>query len=132
MPVEAVYLANLARKRIAQIDAAAGEKKRCLIIHDPRQPDGLPTAVGTFVKHRYPEAKYDHNAGPDTIRAIVDEWKNLPQEQKAELSELNKQERVKQSARLAEVKAKALQWIIDERKHWPNLVTDLFEKKSKS
>ncbi|KAG5916800.1 hypothetical protein E4U61_003306 [Claviceps capensis] len=132
MPVEVVYLANLARKRIAQIDSTDDKKKRCFTIHDPRQPDGLPTTVGTFVKRRYSENKYDHNPGPDTIRAIAAEWRNLPQEQKAELHELNKQERVKQSARLTEVKTKALQWIINERKHWPNLVSDLFEKKSKS
>ncbi|KAG5941991.1 hypothetical protein E4U59_001437 [Claviceps monticola] len=131
LPVEVVYLANLARKRIAQIHLTHGVNKRLLIIHDPRQPDGLPTAMGTYVKHRYPDTKYDHNAGPDTIRAIANDWRNLPQEQKAELIELNQQERVKQSATLAEVRAKALQWIIDERKNWPNLVTDLFDKKSK-
>ncbi|KAG6118624.1 hypothetical protein E4U13_008383 [Claviceps humidiphila] len=129
-PAEVIYLANLARKRMAQIDSTSGEKKRCMIIHDSRQPDGLPTAVGAFIRQRYPDVKYDHNAGPDTIRALASEWRNLPEEQKAEFSELNKQERVKQSARLAEMKGKALQWIIKERKHWPNLVTDLFEKKS--
>ncbi|KAG5993675.1 hypothetical protein E4U52_001780 [Claviceps spartinae] len=129
-PAEVIYLANLARKRMAQIDSTPGEKKRCALIHDSRQPDGLPTAVGAYIKQRYPDVKYDHNAGPDTISALASEWKNLPQEQKAEISELNKQERVKQSAKLVEIKGKALQWIINERKHWPNLVTDLFEKKS--
>ncbi|KAG6024953.1 hypothetical protein E4U40_002923 [Claviceps sp. LM458 group G5] len=132
LPVEAVYLANLARKRIAQIDSATGGKKRYSIIHDPRQPDGLSTAVGTYVQHRYADVKYDHNAGPDTMRAIINEWKNLPQEQKDELNEQTRQERAKQNAKLAEMKARALQWIIDERKQWPLLVADLFDKKSKS
>ncbi|KAG6057792.1 hypothetical protein E4U17_000920 [Claviceps sp. LM77 group G4] len=132
LPVEVIYLANLARKRIAQLDSVPGEKKRALSILDPRQPIGLPTTVGTYVQHRYADLKYDHNAGPDTMRAIVSEWKDLPQEQKDELHELNKEERAKQSAKLAEIKAKALQWIIDERKQWPHLVADLFDKKSKS
>ncbi|KAG5967088.1 hypothetical protein E4U58_002323 [Claviceps cyperi] len=130
LPAQVVFLANLARKRMAQIKSTPGEKKRCLIIHDPRQPRRPCTVVGTFVKHRYPEIKYDHDAGPDTICAIANDWRNLSEEQKAELNELNKQERVVQNTKLTEMRDKALQWIIEEGKHWPNLVADLFEKKS--
>ncbi|RDA83575.1 hypothetical protein CP532_4763 [Ophiocordyceps camponoti-leonardi (nom. inval.)] len=69
-PIEVIYLANIARRRLIRIT-----KKARQYIHDDRQPKRPAGALARFIHDRY-----DKNRGarqPDIMRALVGDWKGM-------------------------------------------------------
>ncbi|EGX90615.1 High mobility group, superfamily [Cordyceps militaris CM01] len=72
-PAEAIYMANLARRRLAR----KLDKKRPALLQDDRLPKAAPSAYSLFIKSRHDQVSA---ASPtDAFRQLAQQWKALPE-----------------------------------------------------
>ncbi|OAA49455.1 HMG box protein [Metarhizium rileyi] len=110
-PVEAIYIANLARRRIAR----KANKPRVYLIHDERLPKRASSPYPLFIKSRFSQAKSQNGdaSSKETFRAISEEWRSMSESEKQPFKEAATLESAKSSALFKEIKEKA-------RVYWKN------------
>lgn len=76
-PPEAIYMANLARRRLAR----KLEKSRVYVLHDERLPRRAGNSFNLFIKDNFSTANGD--SAKDAFRASIEQWKTLSEAEKA-------------------------------------------------
>ncbi|OAQ81624.1 HMG box protein [Purpureocillium lilacinum] len=105
-PPEAVYMANVARRRLAR----RLDKSRVYLIHDDRLPKRAGTPYTLFVKSRFRGASASGGSGAsaqDTFRAMSAEWKSMSEADKKPFQDMARDEAETSRAQLKELKDKA-------------------------
>lgn len=104
-PVGAIYMANIARRRIAR----KLEKSRIYLIHDDRLPKRAGTPYTLFIKSRFSQANSQSTSGTaqDTFRAMSEEWRNMSESEKQPFQEAAAVEAEKSKTQLKELKQNA-------------------------
>ncbi|GAO15927.1 uncharacterized protein UV8b_02435 [Ustilaginoidea virens] len=79
-PPEAIYMANIARRRIAR----KLDKSRLYLIHDVRLPKRARTPYALFIKSRFPQANRESSSGSvqDAFRSMSEEWRSMSDSEK--------------------------------------------------
>ncbi|KAK2603860.1 hypothetical protein QQS21_003984 [Conoideocrella luteorostrata] len=104
-PEEAIYMANIARRRIAR----KLDKSRLYLIHDDRLPKRAGTAYTLFIKSRFSQANSGTASGTaqDTFRAMSEEWRSMSESEKQPFKDEAAKEVETSQAKLKELKEKA-------------------------
>ncbi|EFY89737.1 HMG box protein [Metarhizium acridum CQMa 102] len=104
-PVEAIYMANIARRRIAR----KTNKSRIYLIHDERLPKRARSAYALFIKSRFSKVNSQSGSSTvqDTFRAMSEEWRSMSESEKQPFKEAAASEMEKSAALLKELKEKA-------------------------
>ncbi|KAK3182222.1 hypothetical protein K4F52_006399 [Lecanicillium sp. MT-2017a] len=99
-PPEAIYMANLARRRLSR----KLNKRRTHLIHDDRLPKRAATPYTLFLKERYHTVSQD--SAQETFRVVGQEWKSLPDSEKTKYREVAQQEAGKSREQLKTLRSK--------------------------
>ncbi|OAQ97632.1 hypothetical protein LLEC1_02018 [Akanthomyces lecanii] len=75
-PAEVIYMANLARRRLAR----KLEKKRLTLLHDDRLPKAAPSAYSLFIKSHHDQVSA--SSPTDAFRQLAQQWKSLSESEK--------------------------------------------------
>ncbi|KAK9439334.1 High mobility group, HMG1/HMG2 [Metarhizium brunneum] len=104
-PVEAIYIANIARRRIAR----KTNKSRLYLIHDERLPKRARSAYALFIKSRFSQvnSQSGSSTAQDTFRAMSEEWRSMSESEKQPFEEAAASEVEKSAALFKELKEKA-------------------------
>ncbi|KIE01899.1 HMG box protein, partial [Metarhizium majus ARSEF 297] len=104
-PVEAIYIANIARRRIAR----KTDKSRLYLIHDERLPKRARSAYALFIKSRFSQvnSQSGSSTAQDTFRAMSEEWRSMSESEKQPFEEAAASEVEKSAALFKELKEKA-------------------------
>lgn len=104
-PPEAIYMANIARRRIAR----KLDKSRIYLIHDDRQPKRARTPYTLFVKSRFSQVNSGMSSGTaqDAFRAVSEEWRSLSESDKQSFKDEAAKEAETSQALLKDIKEKA-------------------------
>ncbi|KAG6011251.1 hypothetical protein E4U43_008454 [Claviceps pusilla] len=107
-PPEAIYMANLARRRLAR----KFNKSRVFLLHDDRQPRRAVPAYAMFIKSRYAQVKDDSATGPDAFRSMSEEWKSLSDSDKQSFKDESVKDLEKQQAQFQKIREKAKAYLV--------------------
>lgn len=99
-PPEAIYTANLARRRLAK----KLNKSRVFVIHDERLPKRSGNAYTEFVKSRFAYA--NEGTPAETFKAVAQEWKGLSDYEKAQYKDTAAANSVKTGDAMKELRVK--------------------------
>lgn len=104
-PPEAIYMANIARRRIAR----KLDKSRLYLIHDDRLPKRAGSPYTLFIKERFSRAnsQSSNTTAQDTFRAMSEEWRSMSESEKQPFKDESAKEAEKSRAQLKELKQKA-------------------------
>lgn len=104
-PPEAIYMANIARRRIAR----KLDKSRIYLIHDDRQPKRARTSFTLFIKSRFPQVNSGMASGTaqDAFRAMSEEWRSLSESDKQSFKDEAAKEAETSQVLLKDIKEKA-------------------------
>ncbi|KAG6004195.1 hypothetical protein E4U21_001336 [Claviceps maximensis] len=100
---EAIYTANLARRRLAR----KLNKSRIYFIHDNRQPKRSLSSYSLFLKSKYPQASADFGTAPEAFRAMSKEWKTLTDSDKKTFQEESAKDSQRARAQFEKIREKA-------------------------
>ncbi|KHN94487.1 HMG box protein [Metarhizium album ARSEF 1941] len=104
-PVEAIYLANIARRRIAR----KTNKTRLFLIHDDRLPKRARSPYALFIKSRFSQVNSQPGSGTsqDSFRAMSEEWRSMSESEKQPFKEAAVSESEKSAVLFKDLKEKA-------------------------
>ncbi|OAA33035.1 HMG box protein [Moelleriella libera RCEF 2490] len=107
-PPEVIYLANVARRRIAR----KTNKSRIFLIHDSRLPKRSGSPYTLFIKSRFSQANSGSNGtAQDTFRAVSKEWRSLSESEKQSYRDEAAKEAAQSQAEFKELKEKAKAYV---------------------